>query len=216
MRILLIILSFVMLASGVSAQVPAKINLRNAGPGKIALTGNKTRATIDLSKDVTGCAFAGAAVKKTYKDCAANPAEFRLIDATAKNSRIYLLISTGAAGNCNVCGQCGAADAFGLIRLTLDRRLRVVDKKSIALEFCLQDTALVSDLVDFNEETQEQSLKLVFENDVLAVDFEKSIIDETGDRRGYEFSHLEYNRKTPENGFVIKTEKREKSSIPEQ
>ena len=215
MRFLSIILLFLSLATGVSAQA-AKIKLRNSGFGKITLTRNKMRATVNLARDVAGCAFAGPGIRKDFKDCAAGSAEFHLIDATVKNNQTYLLISSRAAGNCNVCGQCGATEAFALIWLKLDQSLRVQDKKSVPIDFCRLGIELISEVVDFKENTQEQTLKLSFAGDVLAIDFERQIFEEISDRRHYEFSHLEYNRKTPEKGFIIKTEKREQSSIPEQ
>jgi hypothetical protein len=220
MKFLTLIFLFVSLVICAEAQTAAKIKLQNSASGKITLIKNKTRATLDLSRDVAGCGYVNAAIRKNFKDCAASPAEFALVDATAKNNQTYLLISTEAAGNCNVCGQCGADDAFGLIWLKLDKNLRVLDKKSVPIDFCRMDITPVSNVVDFKEETQEQSqeesLKLNFKDDILAVDFEKTLFDDGGNIVGYEFSHLEYRRKTPERGFVIKTEKREKSSVPEQ
>jgi hypothetical protein len=215
MRVLFFILLLISFAAGISAQTPAKIGLQNSAPGKITLTRNRTRAIIDLSRDVAGCAYASAAVKKAANDCGASPAEFKLLDATVKDAQTYLLIASVAAGNCNVCGRCGATEAFGLIWLKLDRNLRLLDKKSVPIDFCLGDIEAVGEIIDFNEETQEATLKLAFNGDVLAVDFEKTIFGEDA-ARSYEFSRLEYNRKTPERGFVIKTEKRERSSVPEQ
>ena len=54
-------------------------------------------------------------------------------------------------------------------------------------------------------------LNLPFKGDVLIIESEKEIYGEN-DTSVYEFSRLEYNRKTPEKGFVIKTEKRGKSA----
>jgi hypothetical protein len=216
MRQMLLIGLFISLAAGAAAQTAAKIKLQNPGFGKITLTGNKTRVTVNLSKDVAGCAFAAAAVKKAFKDCAAGAAEFQLIDATVKNNQTYLLISSEAMGNCNVCGRCGASEAFALIWLKLDRNLQVLDKKSVPIDFCRLDIELVSDILDFDEETQNETLRLKFADDILAFDFEKTIFADRTENNSYEFSHFEYNRKTPEAGFIIKTEKRERSSVPER
>ena len=215
MRIIILFLSLVWLTIGASAQTASKIRLQNPGFGKVTLIRNKTRVTIDLSRDVAGCAFASAATKKMYKDCSAPPAQFQLIDATVKNNETFLLIASEASGNCNVCGNCGADSAFALIWLRLDRNLRVLDRKSTPIDYCRLDVFLISDALLFNEDTQEEKLKLIFTNDRLALDFEKKIFEENPDRIVYEFSHLEYNRKTPEKGFIIKTEKREQSSVPE-
>jgi hypothetical protein len=214
MRYFILFFLFTAFGVAVSAQTAAKIRLQNSAPGKVTVIRGKTRAVVDLSKSVAGCAFSAAATKKRYKDCAASPAEFKLIDATVKDNLTYLVISSEASGNCNVCGQCGATDAFGLIWIKLDRSLRVLDKKDVPIDFCLMNVELISDIVDFNEETQVSTLKLAFEDDILMVEFEKREFIE--DKNDYEFSHLEYSRKTPEKGFVIKTEKREKSSLPDR
>jgi len=216
MRILLAIFLFFSLTVCAAAQTSSKIKLQNPGLGKITLVEKKRRVTVDLSRDVAGCAAGTAVVKKLYKDCAAGSAEFRLVDAMLKNNQTYLLISTSAAGNCNVCGQCGAVEALGLIWLKLDKRLRVLDKQSVSIDYCRMGIEPVSEIVDFDEEAQSKTLKLNFKDDVLAFDFETMISDDKSDNKSYEFSHLEYNRKTPEKGFIIKTEKRDRSSVREQ
>lgn len=216
MRYLLLIFLFAAFTIGISAQTASKIKLQNPGFGKVTVIRGKTRATVSLSKEVAGCSYGNAAIKKEYKDCAAGPAEFTLVDATVKDNQTYLVIYSTAAGNCNVCGQCGANDAISLIWLKLDRNLRLLDKKGVAIDYCRFAVEPVSDIIDFNEETQEKILKPVFTNDVLSIDYEQEIFEENRDGSHYDFSHLEYNRKTPEKGFVIKTERREKSSVPEQ
>ena len=216
MRNFLIAFLLATFAAGVSAQTASKIRLLNAGSGKVTVVRNKARATINLSREVAGCGYANAATKKNFKDCAAPSAEFHLIDATVKNNQTYLLIASEAMGNCNVCGQCGADESFALIWLKLDRNLRVLDKKGVPIDYCRFDIDLISAVVDFKEETQDESLNLKFKDDRLEIDFEKKTFEANSERSYYEFSHLEYNRKTPEKGFVIKTERREKSSVPEQ
>lgn len=216
MRILPIIFLFFLLTICAGGQTVSKIKLQNPGLGKITLVEGKRRATIDLSRDVAGCAAGTAVIKKQYKDCAAGSAEFRMVDALLKNNQNYLLISTQAAGNCNVCGQCGANEALGLIWLKLDKSLRVLDKKSVSIDYCRMGIEPVSEIVDFNEETQSKTLRLNFKDDVLAFDFESAIFEDNSDKKSYELSHFEYNRKTPEKGFIIKTERRDKSSISEQ
>lgn len=195
------------------AQKPAPIKVKSGGLGRVIVTSGKLRSSIDLSKNVSGCLYASAAIKKQVKDCAASPVSFALVDATEKDGFNYVLISTDAAGNCNVCGRCGASTAFGLVWLKLDSSLKLVDKQSTPIEFCLLEVTLLSDIVEFNEQTQIEKLNLVFDaKDVLTVEFEKQITVEKEDEPRYEFSHLEYSRKAPEKGLVIKTEKRMKSA----
>jgi hypothetical protein len=216
MRTLVFSLVFFSGLLSVTAQIAPKIALRNAAPGKISVSRGKARAVIDLSREVAGCAYASGQIKRLFKDCAAPPAKFDLVDAAVKNDRTYLLISTDAMGNCNVCGRCGASASFGLIWLELDAALRVLQKKDTPIDYCRLDIVAVSAIADLDEETGKQDLKLNFENDVLSVEFEKTIFGEVGESGGYEFSRLEYDRKTPEKGFIIKNERRSESSIKDQ
>lgn len=191
-----------------------KISLRGNKTGGIVVTKGKMRATIDLSRDVAGCSYVPAGERKRELDameCTALPAGFKLIDATVKNNQTFLVVLTEAMGNCNVCGQCGASEAFALVWLKLDARLRVLQKKSVPLEVCREDISLLSPEIQINDPEDNQILNLRFKGNVLIIELEKAIYGEN-DTSVYEFSHLEYNRKTPEKGFVIKTEKRSKSA----
>src|SRR5205085_702543 len=116
-----------------------KINFRNAGLAKIFISKGKIRSNIDLSRDVAGCNYVSREQKRELDktDCASSPATFKLIDATVKNSQTFLVIQSNAMGNCNVCGQCGASEAYTLIWLKLNPRLRVINKQSIPLNYCL-------------------------------------------------------------------------------
>lgn len=210
---------FLALFSGVgSAQnvKPAKIIFRNSGLAKISVGSGKTHSTIDLRNDVTGCAFVEGKRKHQLNadECAAPPATFRLIDATVKNNQTFLVVASEAMGNCNVCGHCGASESFALIWLELDSRLRLVNKQSVPVDDCL--TEISGKQVRHNESDNLSKLRLAFKKNILTVEFEKTVFKDNSEISNYEFSHLEYNRKSPEKSFAVKTEKREKSSIGEQ
>lgn len=198
-------------ALGVSAQ---NVRFSVVRAGKISVSFGRVRSVIDLSKEIAGCTAVAGNFRRGLeaKGCAASPATLKLIDSTTKNNQSFLVVLSEAMGNCNVCGQCGASDAFSLIWLKLNARLRIIEKKSVPLEYCLENVSIVSDLISFNEQTQQSQLQLKFINDVLTVEYEKTIFGDNSDTANYDFSHLEYNRKTPEKGFVIKTEKRAQSS----
>lgn len=222
MRLILSLFFFAALFIPISAQIPAKIKLQKSGLGKITVVRGKTRSVIDLSKDVAGCAYVTGGRKRELdkKSCAAPAASFKLLSAVVKTNQTFLVVQSEAMGNCNVCGQCGASEAYALIWIKLDARLRILDKKSTPIEYCLADVFNITPSIKVNEQNQNprtnlptQSLELKFNKDILVVEFEKTIFNENSEISGYEFSHLEYNRKTPEKGFVIKTEKRAKSSI---
>ena len=219
MRLIIFISSFFLFLSGVSAQTakPAKINFRSASLAKISVSKGKAHLTIDLSKEVAGCAYVSGASKRELdkRDCAAPSASFKLLDSTEKNRQTFLLVMSEAMGNCNVCGQCGASEAFALVWLKLDARLRLIEKKSVPIEFCFENVSLVNPSIAVDEQDQNEDLKLVFNQNVLTVEFEK-VVNGKNEEIIYEFSRLTYDRKTPENGFFIKTERRKDSSNKEQ
>lgn len=208
-------LFFLFLTCGSPFSVAAqKISLRGNKTGGIVVTKGKTRATINLSADAAGCAYVPAGERKRdldARECTAPPASFKLIDAAVKNNQTFLVVLTEAMGNCNVCGQCGASEAFALVWLRLDARLRVLQKKSVPLQVCRENISLVSPEIQINNPEDNETLNLPFKGDVLIIELEKETYGEN-DMSVYEFSRLEYNRKTPEKGFVIKTEKRGKSA----
>jgi hypothetical protein len=216
MRAMIIISLVLSAVLGVSGQSAPKIVVRGAGAGKIAVARGKARTLIDLGGETAGCVDVSGSLRRELdrRGCTAPPADYKLLDAQAKNNRIYLVVLSEAMGNCNVCGQCGATEAFALVWVELDARLRVLDKKSVPVEYCLDGTSLVSPEITEEEYTSDAELKLPFVGDLLRVEFEKSDIEK--DERSYLLTTLEYNRKTPENGFVIKTERRGKSALDER
>lgn len=212
MRKIIFSLLFFTLSIGVAAQT-AKIKIRSVGLGRVSVTKGKVRSAIDLREDVAGCAYVSGKQKRELDKtgCASPPVTFKLIDATVKNNQTFLVVESGAMGNCNVCGRCGAAEAYALIWLKLNARLRVINKQSVPIEHCLTDISSVE--VKMHEDDNLSDLRLSFEKNILTVEFEKAIFDNNANKAGYEFSHLEYNRKTPEKGLVVKTEKRDKSAM---
>lgn len=219
MRTIIFSLLFFLFLNCVSAQTIAaqKISLRGNKTGGIVLTKGKARATINLRADVAGCPYVGDGEYKRdldARECTASPAGFKLIDATVKNKQVYLVVLSEAMGNCNVCGQCGASEAFALVWLRLDANLRLIKKKSVPLSLCRENISMVSPKIT-SEAADNETLNLSFKAGVLRIELEKEIFGENN-TTGYEFSRLEYNRKTPEKGFVIKTEKRAESAQRDQ
>ncbi|HEX8251493.1 MAG TPA: hypothetical protein VF599_25185 [Pyrinomonadaceae bacterium] len=190
-----------------------KISVRGNQTGGILVTKGKARATINLRRDVAGCAYLSAGEYKRdldARECTAPPAGFKLIAASVKNNRVYLVVLTEAMGNCNVCGQCGATEAYGLVWIQLNASLRLIKKKAVPLSLCIENRSIVSPEIIRDAEDNE-ILNLSLKGDRLTIESEKAIYGEN-EKYTYEFSRLEYNRKTPEKGFVIKTEKRDKSA----
>lgn len=199
----------------VSAQT-ANVNIRSTGSGKIEVIKGKLRTTADLTVDVGGCAYVSGIRKRNLNKigCAAPPASFELIDSVVKNNQTFLVIQSTAQGNCNVCGSCGASETYTLIWIKLDARLRVLDKQGIVVESCPESLSIITPSVKDYETSF--SVKMPLKTGLLTVDFEKRIYDSNRDLESYEFSHLEYDRKKPERGFIIKAEKRAKSSATDR
>ena len=212
MRTIILGLLILVCASIISAQPKAaKIILKSTKTGKVTLSKGTLRSTIDLSRNVAGCAYVSGEVRRELdkKGCAASPAEFKLLDAQTKNKQNFLLIEAAAMGNCNVCGQCGASESSTLIWLKLDARLKVLDKKEVPIEDCRSGVSFVA-TANKGEADESENSDLKFKNDILHVEFEKRNYDNS-DNIFYEYSILDYSRKTPEKGFIIKAEKRENS-----
>lgn len=192
-----------------------KVVLRSLGSARVSLSRGTLHATIDLSEEVVGCGYVSGegriALRK--RGCAASPATFKLIDATTQNGSTYVVVLSDAAGNCNVCGRCGATEAFVLIWLELDASLRLRQKKSVTLEDCMAFISMVSPAGEVNETPNDSGLALSFKDDVLSVEFEKRIFDDNdNDKTSYQLSHLKYSRREPGLGFSITTETRTQSA----
>lgn len=204
----------------VSAQTKSNVRVQGNSLGKVTVSKGKARSVIDLSKDVSGCVFVPAEFKKDLdkKGCTAPPATFKLIDATEKNKQTFLILTANAQENCNVCGRCGASEATTVIWLKLDARLKLLEKKNIPLEYCGLNLTMIYSGSETNKETPDDSSDVSFRGNVMTIEFERRLFSEesNGDKDMYEFTHVEYDRTKPENGLVIKTEKRDKSSSPDQ
>jgi len=211
MRKLSLIVLVFLTANALFAQTKPVIKLKTGTQGKLELSKDNLKSVIELNKDVAGCAW----VKKgTYivnkSDCSAPSANYILLDSSEKNKQIYLLILSEAMGNCNVCAHGGGTNAFSLIWLKLDSNLRLQQKKSVPIYWERLETYIVKP-----KPTSAKNLLVLqpkFVNDILTVEYEKVNFDNNGKPTNFDFSHLEYSRKTPEKAFIIKTEKRKKST----
>jgi hypothetical protein len=207
MKTKLFLLIFTIVFVSISfAQTKYDVKLKNIGRAKISITKGKLLSKIDLSENVAGCAYVK---KRTYvfnnADCSAFDASFKLIDATEKDKTFYLVILSDAMGSCNVCGNGGASNAFSIIWLKLDSNLKMLEKKSVPIDYSRNEIYILRPKPIPHDNLSTLNLKFI--KDILTVEFEKINYDTNGKPTIYNFSHLEYNRKTPENGFVVKTSK---------
>lgn len=220
MRKIIFVFLIAMFCISVSAQTTPKLKIWGIGLGKITVSKGKTRSIIDLSTNIAGCAFTPKEFKRDLdkKGCTAPPATFELVDATEKNNQTFLILTADAQENCNVCGRCGASEATTFIWLKLDAKLKLLERQNVLLEYCGLNITMIQPLSDFDEKTQKETLDVPFKDNVMTIEFERPIYGEEakGDKDVFEFTHIEYDRTKPEKGFVTKTEKRDKSSAPDQ
>ena len=86
----------------------------------------------------------------------------------------------------------------------------MLEKKSVPIDYYRNEIYILKPKPIPHDNLSTLNLKFI--KDVLTVEFEKINYDNNGKPIVYNFSHLEYNRKTPEKGFVVKVSKRKKSS----
>jgi hypothetical protein len=160
---------------------------------RIRIVAGKERTLIDLTDDISGCLdlFDPHAPRPIAK----RTLGLKVIDRVGKDDNYYLVLLTSAQSNCNVQGFCGAATDHTLIWLKLGAGLKLEDKQAVVLENCRSDIYINDP--DYNREYI-PPLKLV--SGKLAVEYGKTLDDK--DRT---LSRLAYDRKSPEQGFVITT-----------
>jgi len=167
------------------------IKVYQARGKRIRLVAGKERTLIDLTDDVSGCLD----VFDPHAPIAKRPLEIKVIDRVRKDDKDYLVLLTGAQSNCNVQGFCGAAVNLTLIWLKLGAGLKLEEKKAVVIEDCRFDIYIKDHDYDRLDYPQ---VRLVRGN--LTVEYGKTLDD--NDRN---LSRLAYDRKSPEQGFVITT-----------
>lgn len=167
------------------------IKVRPAGNGKVRFSNGKVQSIVNLSKDIAGClmAYDSSDPKRKRFDVTS----FELLDSVKKGSSIYVVLLASAQGNCNVQGQCGAAESHTLFWLKLNSPLRVQDKRVVVVEECLDDINL----------SENSSLK--FNKGLLSIEIEDNLYRNNLD---YTVTKLIYKHSAPEKGFSVKIEKR--------
>jgi hypothetical protein len=171
-------------------QLPS-LTVQGRSDGSLVINDAKRSVQIDVRKDLPGCV--GQLYDPTDRGWHADAMlDFKLLDDATRNGGHYVLFAASVSPNCNVQGQCGAADSnVALLWLNLDPGLSVEDKQAFPIESC-QDSRLVQD--DRDDWVQ----KLHFIGDLLTIDFE-----EPDAKDGRTTGQFIYDRRAPEAGFKI-------------
>ena len=186
------------------------VTIKSDQKAVVTATKNGKNTKIDLAEDVAGCSYIDDGDYKRSLErngSAASPATFELIDVTEKNDQTYLIIFSKAFGNCNINGRCGASGAHSLIWVHLDSQFKLVEKSAVSVELCTEDIILVSPEWTDGGKTDSffgRRIKFPFKNNVLTVQYEKSIYGDD-QKFEYELFTLVYDKNNPDKGFEVKS-----------
>jgi hypothetical protein len=163
---------------------------------RIRMVAGKERTLIDLTTDVSGCLdlFDPHATRPIAK----LPLGIKIIDRVRKDDKDYLVLLTSAQSNCNVQGYCGAATDHTLIWLRLGADLKLEEKQAAVIEDCKSEIYLDD---AYYVRIGEPQVKLI--RGQFTVEFGKTLDDNV-----HTLSRLVYDRKIPEQGFVLTTEEK--------
>jgi hypothetical protein len=186
-------------ASSESGSAPVPVAVENFKDGKIRIKRGAQELALDLTQDISGCTGASydGEINKVYDSAD----DFEIVDETEKESFTYLLLLASAPPNCNVQGQCGAADPDAtLVWLKLAADLSLAGKQTYVLRACRADTSIV-----IPEEKQEDynfrnllAKDLTWAGDVLQVEIE-TLEFKNEFEKSYE--RLTYDRRNPDAGL---------------
>ena len=181
---------------------PALPSVTRAGNTSLRLAIGADSAIVDLKNDIQGCVGKLYDTFSTMKVVGKAIPKIKVLDRVAKDNNYYVVVLTTATSNCNIQGQCGAADDLTLIWLRLDSHLKLEAKKAIAIEQCRAFLHLVEPELDYDGNA---SIKL--SRGKLNVKF----ADEMDfDESKHTLTELIYDRSLPENGFIVTTQKKNK------
>jgi hypothetical protein len=161
---------------------------------QIRIAAGTEQTLVDLTDDISGCLdlfdYSYPPPRKWKQ-----PLEIKIIDRVGKDDKRYLVLLTRAQSNCNVQGFCGAATDHTLIWLKLGAALKLEEKKSAVIEKCKSNI-----YVNDSEYNKQDELVIKLVRGRLAIEYGNTIDDDVRT-----LSRLVYDRKFPEQGFVITT-----------
>lgn len=201
-NIIYTIFAVILLSASSFAQDKGKPNgfsLKHTTRGNVTIKKGTLSKVVNLRSEVFGCVYTTREmVKYAPQDCSAfgSKAEFKVIDAVAKNGKYYLIIEAEApSGNsaCNACGRCGADGATSLIWVKLDSRLKLEAKKGIPYSDCNTNT-YPTENSEFNGESY-KFIKNEFRFETKGRDYESD--------GKYQIILWKYSRQFPDKGFTI-------------
>jgi hypothetical protein len=177
-------------------QNTAAIKVYPAHGKRIRIVAGTERTLVNLDDDISGCLDL---FDPTLSQRRTNrPLGIKVIDRVSKGAKHYLVLLAEAQSNCNVQGYCGAASDHTLIWLKLGAGLKLEEKQSTVIEDCKSNISVADPEYD---RLDELVIKVV--RGMLAIEY-----GNTFDADVRTLSQLVYDRRLPEQGFVITTKEK--------
>jgi hypothetical protein len=172
------------------------IKVYSARGMRIRIVAGAERTLVDSTDDVSGCLdlFDPHTPKWRLKQ----PLGIKVIERVRKDDKYYLVLLTSAQSNCNVQGHCGAATDSTLIWLKLGAGLKLEEKQSAVIVGCMTNIDVVDPQYDSRDKLVIKSVR-----GRLAIEYGNTFDDDVRT-----LSQLVYDRKFPEQGFVITTKEK--------
>ena len=174
----------------------AAIKVYAARGMRIRIVAGTKRTLVDLTDDVSGCLdlFDPHTPKLKLKQ----PLGIKVIERVRKDDKYYLVLLTIAQSNCNVQGHCGAATDSTLIWLKLGAGLKLEEKQSAVIVGCRTNIDMADPQYDRRDE-----LVIKLAGGKLTIEYGNTFDDDVRT-----LSQLVYDRRLPEQGFVITTKEK--------
>lgn len=162
--------------------------------GRFRLKSGETQRVLDLRPALGGCwasRYDGMTGERLGGDVSA-----RVLDLRHKAGFWYLVMQVNTGSNCNIQGQCGAAQNSDVLWLKLSSSLRLAARQGVPVVSCQTDT----ELTRFRGRTAEgQAPTLDLAGGILDLAYRsQDFIAGTSVTRT-----LRYDRRTPERGLVV-------------
>jgi|SRR5215470_4313353 len=174
-------------------QNTAAIKVYPARGMQIRIVAGTKRTLVNLKDDISG--FLDMYDLDVSRRISKRPLGIKVIDRVSKDGKRYLVLLAEAQSNFNIRGYCNEGYDYTLIWLKLDADLKLEAKNAAVIVGCLSNIFVIDPEYDAKEELL---IKLVGGKVTLQYG------DEFNDD-ARTVSQLVYDRKSPEQGFVITT-----------
>jgi len=174
-------------------QNTAAIKVFPARGKQIRIVAGTKRTLVNLTDDISG--FLEMYDLDVSRRISKRPLGIKVIDRVSKDDKRYLVLLAEAQSNFNIRGFCNEAHDYTLIWLKLDADLKLEAKNAAVITDCQKNLTVITPEGDAE---YEPTIKLV--RGKVTLQYGDALNDDART-----VSQLVYDRKSPEQGFVITT-----------